>query len=196
MSSANESLANASIRVDSHGHIHVRNNQSITVHVDIEPPRRFNSTGAPARNASESRPTLSESAPSGPVMESSNKPLTNGTQKRISSRDTAAVSQSERDYDIRRVKPASSSSNLTTSAQETPTSEPTQRTADDKAPNESEATGPVSGAALKRKPRMLCIEVESNDSDLRRLRGSESAVELGGRDPIGSRLQTSISPDI
>ncbi|CAA3019036.1 Hypothetical predicted protein, partial [Olea europaea subsp. europaea] len=107
------------IRMDSHGHIHVRNNQSITVHVDIEPPRLGNQTLAP--------------------------------QKRISSRDTSAVLSPHfgRD-DIQRVR------------QSGPISGPTWKSTASMAAND-EAT-----ASLRRKPRMLCIEVESNDSDLQR----------------------------
>lgn len=148
------------VRMDSHGHIHVRNNQSLTVHVDIEPP---------------------------------NKPLTVQStvqqQKRLVNRDTLQVAKEMNQMafgrdDIRRIgiRPLNRNSierqqAIDVNAYPSISGEPMKmeassmrlETAGPKAAVEivsasSQETLPkATPKTQKRKPKLLCIEVDQSD---------------------------------
>jgi hypothetical protein len=211
-SSGNDTAKLSNIRIDSHGHIHVRNNQSITVHVDIEPPKLLvaaGSTSAATTNNGTMGTSGSATAAAAPkhvnagnetqlsAATSEKPPLVGaGAHKRISSRDTAAVSQPERDGgDLRRLRPAAPG-------------QPDQARA---RPSADSGNGGVSGRSAAtppsdmadkdgplrprtRKPRMLCIEVEGHESEMRRHRSD--GPELGAKRDQTRGTQTNIAPDV
>jgi len=150
----------ASRALESHGHIHVRNNQSLSVHVDIEPPER----------AVDSRPRLNSSS------------LAPG-QKRLVSRDTTTVRRESGVFgkdDIQRVarpriaerNPAIDVNNVPRlwlqeqQQQQVDLQSAGQATVQSRAPESGVATlgtnvAAPTAARTKRKPHMLCIEVQS-----------------------------------
>lgn len=83
------------IRVDSRGHIHVRNNQSLTVHVDIAPPARANPQ--PVNGSSLAEPAGKSEAGG----DTGNLPTGLSSAKRLFSRDTSSADRHSQAADRR-----------------------------------------------------------------------------------------------
>lgn len=123
------------VRIDSRGHIHIRNNQSLTVHVDIEPPKRLASVAR--------------------ALDPAAGIASNKLQRRITSRDTSG-SVNEPKFgsdDLQRLSALAPASHR-----------PGQPAGQERAATLGAHLSANESDLLKRKPRMLCIEVESGSA--------------------------------
>lgn len=123
------------IRVNSHGHIHVRNNQSMTIHVDIEPPRRQDLV---VKSGTDKGGAISSMIQN---------------QKRLVNRDTTAVATGAfGNKDIQRL-PANLRSLLSRDGASI-MNEPALE-------NKRQESAQVD--SIRKRPKMLCIEVDSDN---------------------------------